>query len=147
MKNSFIALASLALFGCSNGDSLPFTQPDRTGEACGEKPNCVSTIESRPDHQLARFELNQHGQQNWQAIKEIALSLPGASLGQQRDNYIRVECRSKFFQFIDDFEIRLQGQEIVVRSESRTGYSDFGVNRERADLFRQHLIKAGYLEN
>ncbi|MCW8328132.1 DUF1499 domain-containing protein [Photobacterium sp. SDRW27] len=147
MKNAFIALTSLALFGCTNGDSLPSIQPDRTGETCGDKPNCVSTIDTRADHQLARFELTLNGQQNWQAIKELALALPGASLGQQSDNYIRVECRSKFFQFVDDFEVRLQGQEAVVRSESRTGYSDFGVNRERADLFRQYLNDAGYLKH
>lgn len=145
MRIGYTALISLALLGCSSTDSLSATMPDRTGEACGEKPNCVTTIDPRDDFLLAPFELSHEGRKSWQGIKEIALSLPGASLGQQGDNYLRVECRSKIFRFVDDFEVRLAGEQLIVRSESRVGYSDFGVNRKRSELFRQKLITAGYL--
>lgn len=146
-KSLLLLLPSLILLGCSNADTRPSIQPDRSLEECGEKPNCVSTLESREDFKLAEFKLSQQGLNNWQTIKEIALSLPGASLGQQGDQYIRVECRSKIFGFVDDFEVRLHGGELIVRSESRTGYSDFGVNLERAEQFRLQLVVSGYLKN
>ena len=145
MKTWPVILISLALLGCSTANSQTAPRPDRTGEACGKRPNCVSTVELRSDFQLAPFELSPQGMENWQGIKEIALSLPGASLGQQSNSYIRVECRSRIFRFVDDFEVRIQGNRLIVRSESRTGYSDFGVNRKRAEQFRHQLAAAGYL--
>ncbi|OLQ75992.1 hypothetical protein BIT28_18405 [Photobacterium proteolyticum] len=146
-KPLLLLLPSLVLAGCSNADNETLVFSDRSLEPCEEKPNCVSTIETRPDFSLSRFRLNQQGINNWEAIQKIALSLPGASLGQQSEHYIRVECRSKVFGFVDDFELRLDGEELIVRSESRTGYSDFGVNRERAELFRTRLADAEYLKN
>ncbi|GAB3534647.1 DUF1499 domain-containing protein [Photobacterium alginatilyticum] len=146
-KSLLLLLPSLMLAGCSNAGNEALVFSDRSLEPCGEKPNCVSTIETRPDFNLSVFRLNRQGQNNWEAIQHIALSLPGASLGEQREHYIRVECRSKIFGFVDDFEVRLNGEELIVRSESRTGYSDFGVNRERADLFRTRLADAKYLKN
>ncbi|MGR5146768.1 DUF1499 domain-containing protein [Photobacterium alginatilyticum] len=146
-KSLLLLLPSLVLAGCSNADNEALVFSDRSLESCGEKPNCVSTIDSRPDFYLSAFRLNQQGINNWEAIQKIALSLPGASLGQQNEHYIRVECRSKFFGFVDDFEVRLDGGKLIVRSESRTGYSDFGVNRERADLFRSRLADAKYLKD
>lgn len=146
MKNlSRAAMLCLLITGCSNSESAT-SLPDHTSELCGEKPNCVSTQDPRTDFHLAPFKLNQQGQANWEQIQALALSLPGASLGQQQQQYLRVECRSKVFRFVDDFELRLDGETLIVRSESRVGYSDFGVNRERAEVFRSKLQAAGYLK-
>ena len=142
MKRTLLSLPLIAatlLAGCSNGDSQVGKRVDTL---CGEKPNCVSTLETRPDFAIAQYQLTVAGQNDWQQIAQLALSLPGAQLGQKSDNYLRVECVSRVFQFVDDFEVTQQGSTLIVRSESRTGYSDFGVNRERADLFRQKLIDA-----
>lgn len=146
-KPSFALIVSTALFGCSNADNGTTSWPDRTMQACANKPNCVSTLDHRPQHQLTAFNLTEAGSNHWPQITRAALSLPGASLGQQGDNYIRVECRSRIFGFIDDFEIRKQGKQLIIRSESRTGYSDFGVNRERAERFRRMLSEAGFISD
>ncbi|MFA0697996.1 DUF1499 domain-containing protein, partial [Vibrio sp. 10N.222.49.C9] len=37
------------------------------------------------------------------------------------------------------------GNTLIVRSESRTGHSDFGVNRKRADALREALKQAGLI--
>lgn len=139
-------LLCLLLSGCTNGDDAMADRPDRTAQPCAEKPNCVSTEDPRADFHLTPFVLNRQGLANWAQIRALALSLPGASLGQQHQHYLRVECRSKVFRFVDDFEIRLTGDELLIRSESRIGYSDFGVNRDRAELFRAKLQAAGYLK-
>jgi uncharacterized protein (DUF1499 family) len=44
--------------------------------------------------------------------------------------------------FVDDLELKIAGDQLIVRSESRVGYSDFGVNRKRADQLRQKLTQA-----
>ena len=53
-------------------------------------------------------------------------------------DYIRAEFRSRIFQFVDDVEFLFenQGNVIHVKSASRTGYSDFGVNRKRVEKIR-----------
>jgi uncharacterized protein (DUF1499 family) len=131
--------------GCSKADSERTMVTDRSLQQCGDKPNCVSTRDKRDDFQLTKFTLNEAGLSHWADIEQIALSLAGASLAKKAQNYLHIECRSAIFGFVDDFELRLQGNEIIVRSESRTGYSDFGVNRDRAEAFRTLLSNNHYL--
>ncbi|PSU32145.1 DUF1499 domain-containing protein [Photobacterium lutimaris] len=135
------------LTGCGSPDSASHSGTAKVNQPCGGKPNCVSTLDSREEHNLAPFILSSEGIEQWQHIEEMALSLPGASLATKTDHYFRVECTSKVFQFVDDFEVKKQANQLVVRSESRIGYSDFGVNRNRADSFRAMLEKAGYLSH
>ncbi|KXI24216.1 DUF1499 domain-containing protein [Photobacterium sanguinicancri] len=131
---------SIMLFGCSNADSVNIA--NRTGLPCNDKPNCVSTIDERAEYSLDAFNLSEAGLDSWPQIEQVALALPGARLGERAERYIRVECVSSVFKFVDDFEIHQNGDMLEVRSESRTGYSDFGVNRERAETFRQQLLDA-----
>jgi len=135
----------IIMTGCSNADGKNATIADRSLQSCGDKPNCVSTRDKRDDFQLAKFTLNETGLAHWADIEQIALSLSGASLAKKAPNYLHIECRSAIFGFVDDFELRLQDNEIIVRSESRTGYSDFGVNRDRAEAFRTLLLNNHYL--
>lgn len=147
MKKYLVRLPLLATFtllqACSNADSVDIA--NRTGLPCKDKPNCVSTSDERAEYHLAVFDLSEAGSSNWQQIEEIALALPGARLGARSQQYIRVECVSSVFKFVDDFEIHQVGSKLQVRSESRTGYSDFGVNRKRADTFREQLRQAKLL--
>ena len=57
-------------------------------------------------------------------------------------NYLRIECTSKIMRFVDDLELKIEGDQLIVRSESRVGYSDFGVNRKRAEQLRSLLANA-----
>jgi uncharacterized protein (DUF1499 family) len=51
------------------------------------------------------------------------------------DDYIHAEFTSAFFRFVDDVEFYFDSdaKTIHMRSASRIGYSDFGVNRKRLD--------------
>ncbi|PSW19588.1 DUF1499 domain-containing protein [Photobacterium sanctipauli] len=146
-----IALLSTALIGCSDSSSQANTDADslsryRIDQICGEKPNCVSTLDTREDHYLAPYELTQSNSTSWDKIKQLALTLPGVALAEEKEGYFRLESTSKVFKFVDDFEVKLLEQQLEVRSESRVGYSDFGVNRERAEQFRQRLEQADYIQ-
>lgn len=118
---------------------------DRTFQPCGDKPNCVSTQDTRKDFQLAPFVLA-NDKVTLAQIVDVALTLPGARLGEQSTDYARIESVSKIMRFVDDLELRLDGNMLIVRSESRTGYSDFGVNRKRAAALREALTKAGLIK-
>lgn len=117
---------------------------DRTAQPCGNKPNCVSTQESRTDFQLAPFLLT--GQIEIDRIEQVALELPGAKTADKTENYLRIECTSRWFRFVDDLEIKIIEDQLLVRSESRVGYSDLGVNRKRAEQLRSLLTEAGLVK-
>jgi uncharacterized protein (DUF1499 family) len=56
---------------------------------------------------------------------------------QSGDAYIHAEFRSAAFGFVDDVEFQFGPPGVIqVRSASRTGYYDFGVNRERVEAIR-----------
>lgn len=136
------------LIGCGSADQAD-TTVDRyqINHICGDSPNCVSTQDEREAHYLSPFVLTAKGTKSWKQIQRLALTLPGAALADERPDYFRVVCTSMFFRFKDDFEVMQVGDTLVVRSASRVGYSDFGVNRERAEQFRQHLLTAGYVHS
>lgn len=132
----------LALAGCVQGET---TMKDRSLTPCADKPNCVSTQDERKDFHLAPFELA-NDNISMARIVDVALMLPGARVAEQDGDYARIECVSKIMRFVDDLELRIDGDKLIVRSESRIGYSDFGVNRKRADQLRQSLQKAGLIK-
>jgi uncharacterized protein (DUF1499 family) len=55
------------------------------------------------------------------------------------DNYLYAEFTSALMGFVDDVEFLVddQAKVIHVRSASRLGESDFGVNRKRIEYFAQ----------
>jgi uncharacterized protein (DUF1499 family) len=63
----------------------------------------------------------------------------------ESDDYLHAECRSAVFGFVDDLELHLrrQSNSIAVRSASRLGYRDFGVNRKRVERLRAVLAAQG----
>jgi uncharacterized protein (DUF1499 family) len=141
MNALFLSFFILVLTGCSQG---VVGMPDRTASPCGDKPNCASTQDNREKFQLEPFELARGA--NITAIEKAALQLTGAETAVKEENYLRRECTSKIMRFVDDLELRIEGSTLLVRSESRVGYSDFGVNRERTELLRQKLKENGLIE-
>jgi uncharacterized protein (DUF1499 family) len=59
-------------------------------------------------------------------------------VAERRGDYLRAECRSRVFRFVDDLELLFDDAAGVVRyrSASRVGRSDLGVNRRRVDALR-----------
>ncbi|GEA60306.1 DUF1499 domain-containing protein [Vibrio comitans] len=135
-----LAAVALTLLGCSNGE---ITMQDRSAQPCGDKPNCVSTQDSREEFTLAPFTLTENA--SLDEIEKAALSLGRAKTADKEQNYLRIEYTSRVFRFVDDLELRIEGNNLIVRSESRTGHSDFGVNRKRADALREALKQAGLI--
>ena len=94
-------------------------------------PNCVSSeIDVQPEKKVAPL----NG--SLAAIK-TAIIATGGTITSETDSYLSATYMSKLFKFIDDVEIRHDKDNIWhIRSASRVGYSDRGVNRKRVEKIR-----------
>ena len=80
-------------------------------------------------------------------LRQVVLTLPGARLIDQRADGLYIQFTSRWLGFVDDAEFWADPAEgvIQVRSASRIGRKDFGVNRARVTLIRSRLAAAGAL--
>lgn len=85
-----------------------------------------------------------HGtpEQTQALLREIVQQTPRARLITDEPGYLRAEYSSRMLRFVDDVELLIGGDAVQVRSASRLGYSDLGVNRERIEALRQALAQA-----
>ena len=83
----------------------------------------------------------------WPEVRTALLKLPRTTIVAEDQPYLHAECRSNVFGFVDDLEIQLQPRErlLAVRSASRSGYYDFGVNRRRVETLRGLLRNRGII--
>lgn len=75
------------------------------------------------------------------AVRRAALALPGATLVSESPGYLHVAYRTRWMGFVDDAEFWWDETAgvVQVRSASRLGRRDFGVNRERIEALREAL--------
>ena len=84
----------------------------------------------------------------WKALKEVLNARPRTRIVTVTDDYLHAQEKSRIFGFVDDIEFHLRSAEgiIAVRSASRVGYSDFGVNRRRVEEIRKVLHEQNLIE-
>ena len=103
--------------------------PDQALSTCPGSPNCVSSTDQPPSFGALE------GANASEAFAKLTARVQAdrhATIIRQTDHYLHAEYRSAAFGFIDDLELRLSDERRVdLRSASRLGYSDFGVNKKR----------------
>ena len=69
--------------------------------------------------------------------------MPRSKIIELSDIYLHAEFESRIFRFIDDVEFLVNEDKkiIEVRSASRVGYGDFGVNRKRVEMLRNQYLE------
>lgn len=104
---------------------------------CKRSPNCVSSQANLSDaeHHIAPI----HG--SLAAARLAIRSLPRTTIIEEKENYLYAEFRTPLLRYVDDVELYFDGQVLQVRSCSRLGRRDFGVNRKRVEELRA-LIEA-----
>lgn len=145
---SLLLLAALAIqFGALGG-----RQPTDIGVNNGRlkppslTPNSVSSQASLyPDHpqrayaEIQPLALKQTtGTAAIGALAEMLGTMPGIRIVEQRPDYVRAEAETRWMKFTDDLEFWFNPARKVIelRSASRLGRRDFGVNRERIEAIR-----------
>ena len=66
-----------------------------------------------------------------------AIEATGGTITARSDDYVSATYMSQIFKFVDDVEIRQDGDICQIRSGSRVGFSDRGVNRKRVETIRR----------
>lgn len=115
--------------------------------ACPDRPNCVCSDAADSIHSINPLKFTLPSDQVWAAVRAAALSLPRTKVLDETEDYLHVECLSALLGFVDDLELHLRPQNglVAVRSASRLGYRDFGVNRKRVERLRTILSEQGMI--
>lgn len=119
-------------------------QPNGRLQDCGPKPNCVCSCATRASQSVPPIPLLGTAEESYTRMLELVSNMRGATIVEQiKDNYIRAEFRSRIFRFVDDVEIAISETEqlIHMRSASRIGRGDLGVNRRRLVAITQRFIE------
>ena len=100
----------------------------------GAAPNMVSSeSETQPEKKVAPLKGSL-------ADIRAAIVSTGGTVTAETDSYLSATYMTKIFKFVDDVEIRRETETLWhIRSASRVGYSDRGVNRKRVETIRAIL--------
>ncbi|MEM8501260.1 MAG: DUF1499 domain-containing protein [Pseudomonadota bacterium] len=142
MKYVMYSMIAVVLLGV--GGLYYLGQKSQGGEAmglidgglapCSTPPNCVASETSTSDDKR----VEPLPVEVWLRLPSVIVEM-GGIVTKQGDNYISSEFSSETFQFVDDVEFRLTKGAVHVRSASRVGYSDNGVNAARVAALRAKL--------
>ena len=134
-----ILSGSVVLAGCHG--ARPSTLGVRDGRLapCPSSPNCVSSRAEDDVHRVAPFTFTGTAGAAIGRLAGIVRSLPRAAVVTATETYLHAEFRSAVFRFVDDIEFLADESAgvIQVRSASRVGSSDLGVNRKRIETIRE----------
>lgn len=128
--------------------TFPPSKPETVGlrdnslQNCGSKPNCVCSIQNDSVHGIAPFQIRENVNSSMEKLSKIIQSMNGARIISSQEGYLYAEFKTSFFGFIDDveFHVNESANSIEVRSASRLGYSDLGLNRSRLESIRKKYL-------
>ena len=104
---------------------------------CKRTPNCVSSQADPQDreHYIAPFRFRGAVADLRRAVE----SMPRAKVITVERNYLYAEYRTRLLRYVDDLELYYDERAslVHVRSASRRGRRDFGVNRKRVEDLRR----------
>lgn len=118
------------------------TRPDNLGvtdgklASCPGTPNCVNSQSDNPQSKIEPLPGVSIDQ-----IVQVVNSMERTTIVEQTDTYLYAEFKSKLMGYVDDVEFYLDrdANMVHVRSASRLGKSDLGVNRKRVEEIRAKL--------
>jgi uncharacterized protein (DUF1499 family) len=129
-------LVAPLLWGCTGTRPGDLGLTDGQLKPCPPTPNCVSSQATDAEHRIEP--LASQGPDGIAQIAALVQTLPRAAIRKQSESYLYVEFTSFLLRFVDDVEFYQpqQGDTIEVRSASRLGRLDLGVNRKRVEQIR-----------
>jgi len=144
-----MVLLAACWLGC--GGRMPDGLGDDHGmlSPCPNSPNCVSSFASDEDHQIAALGIEGSSEAAWAGLWTTLEDTPRVEIVTSSDYYIHAVYTSLVMGYRDDVEFLLlpSEKEIAVRSASRTGHGDMGVNRKRIEEIRETLSAQGLVQS
>ncbi|BAY22992.1 hypothetical protein NIES2100_27560 [Calothrix sp. NIES-2100] len=109
--------------------------------SCPASDNCVVSQEADSKHAINPIAYHVDRNVAKETVLKVLTVVPRTEVVEQTNNYIHALSKSRIFKFVDDVEFYFPADESVihVRSASRVGESDLGVNRRRLEQIRLAL--------
>lgn len=109
--------------------------------SCPASDNCVVSQNADAKHAIEPITYHVDREKAKEILLKVLTVVPRTEVIEQTDNYIHALSKSRIFKFVDDVEFYLPVDESVIhiRSASRIGESDLGVNRRRMEQIRLAL--------
>ena len=78
----------------------------------------------------------------FEEIKTFIENTPRTKIVEIKGDYLHAEVTSKWMKYVDDLEVSFlpESNTLLIRSESRVGESDLGVNQKRVDLLKSKMF-------
>jgi len=110
-------------------------------QPCPDKPNCVCSQDSDLAHQIGPISYQDSQPAAVEKIKAIVSGLERTELLSESEKHLHYAFTSLLFRFTDDVEFFIDDEQkmIHLRSASRVGHSDFGVNRKRMEEIKRRF--------
>ena len=131
-----IPLLTIILAGCTSAPEQPGA--DAVLPPCGMLPNCVNSDSGTGGSAIAPLQATT---EQWQALKRWLAAQDDWTITVETADFVQAVVKAPLMQFRDDVQLafKQQASDIQVRSSSRLGISDMGVNRRRIESLRAHL--------
>ena len=129
--------------GCSGSRPENLGLKNNQLAPCPESPNCVLSQQSDEKHRIQPIHYDVTLEVAKESLSQVILSLESARIITQNEVYWHVEFTSRWLRFVDDVEFYFVESEALIhlRSASRLGYNDYGVNRKRVENIRTRFEK------
>jgi uncharacterized protein (DUF1499 family) len=141
----FLVGLTLVLAQCSGSKPQNLGVTEGKLAPCPESSNCVSSQSADKAHYVAPLKFKGTQAEARGRLMSVVTSMDRARVVSDRGDYVHAEFTSQIFRFVDDVEFYVDGarKTIHVRSASRVGRSDLGVNRKRIEEIRRRFGKMG----
>jgi uncharacterized protein (DUF1499 family) len=135
-------LVVLLFSGCSGSRPPALGVKDNRLSPCPASPNCVSSQSDDAKHRIDSLRFTSTLPEAMAGLRKIVLGMERTTLVRESPDYLHAEFRS-FLGFVDDVEFfGDESQKVIhMRSASRVGYWDLGVNRRRMESIRAEFAR------
>jgi uncharacterized protein (DUF1499 family) len=135
MIKSLASVLSLGIVvaGCTGSRPMTLGVHDGKLAPCPASPNCVSSQSNDKDHAVEPIPFSGTSAETMADLKKVLSGMPRARTVTATETYLHAEFTSALFRFVDDVEFWFDEntRTVHLRSASRIGNSDLGVNRKR----------------
>ena len=128
--------------GCSGTRPANLGVKDDRLSPCPSSPNCVSSQSDDGRNKIEPIRFTFTPAEAMDRLQKVIQGMKRANLVKETSNYLHVEFRT-LLGFVDDVEFHADESQKVIhlRSASRLGYWDLGVNRKRMESIRAKFEK------
>jgi uncharacterized protein (DUF1499 family) len=118
--------------------------PSATENSVSSQAGLYPTAPMRAYAEIAPLALRGDGPATIDRLRRLVEATPGAVVVEARPDYLYAQYRSRWLGFVDDVEFWYDpaAERIELRSASRLGRRDLGVNRARIEALRAALAAA-----